>query len=149
MKNLVFDMDGTIANTYEVKGWLEMLRAENPKPYIEAKPMWDMEKLAEVLNKFRANGGLVIIVTWLSMDSTEEYKDSTRAAKLEWLKKWGFPYDHFHGVQYGTTKANCVRRYIDEGILFDDNAKIREGWHLGEAINPCEVNIIKFIEKIL
>ena len=32
-KVIVFDMDGTIADLYGVSGWLEMLRAENPKPY--------------------------------------------------------------------------------------------------------------------
>ena len=30
MKTLVFDMDGTIADLYGVKGWLKMLRAEDP-----------------------------------------------------------------------------------------------------------------------
>ena len=32
-KVIVFDMDGTIADLYGVNGWLEMLNAENPKPY--------------------------------------------------------------------------------------------------------------------
>ena len=39
-----------------------------------------------------------------------------------------FPYDHFHGVKYGATKADSVRKYLGEdesAILFDDNAKVQ------------------------
>ena len=148
-KTLVFDMDGTIANLYSVENWLEKLRSEDSTPYLEAKPMWDMEKLANVLNAYRANGGTVVIVTWLSMNSTQAYKDAVRKAKREWLEKYNFPFDFFHGVQYGTTKANCIRKYTQDAILFDDNTAVREGWHLGETVNPCDTDIIKFIEKLL
>ena len=41
-KVIVFDMDGTIADLYGVDGWLKDLRAENPRPYEVAKPLYDM-----------------------------------------------------------------------------------------------------------
>ena len=64
----------------------------------------------------------------------------------------GFPNDHFHGVAYGTTKADCVRQYLGENeqaILFDDSDKVRAGWHMGEAVNPTEVDIIEYLEKLV
>ena len=149
VKMLVFDMDGTIADLYGVNGWLDDLRAENPRPYIEAKPMWDMQKLAEVLTALDIE---IRVVTWLSKDSSEAYKDKVRKAKLEWLKAQGFPFDKFHGVQYGTTKADSVRRYLAEdetAILFDDNAKIRSGWHLGEAVDPTAVDIVEYVKQMV
>ena len=152
VKMICFDMDGTIADLYGVEGWLEMLRAENPTPYRQAKPMWDMVELAETLRTLQANGIEIRIITWLSMNSTENYKNETRQAKREWLDELGFPYDNFHGVQYGATKADSVRRYLAENegaILIDDNAKVREGWHLGETINPTECDIIEMLKNLL
>ena len=152
IKMVVFDMDGTIADLYAVPNWLQMLRAEDPTPYAVAEPMWEMEKLADVLNALKVNGIEIRVVTWLSKDSTEEYKNLVRQAKLEWLEEMGFPFDNFHGVQYGATKANSIRRYLAEdetAILFDDNEKVRKGWTLGETVDPTTTNIIEFLENLL
>ena len=146
---ICFDMDGTIADLFSVENWLPKLEASDPTPYAEAAPMWNMEELAEVLESLAAE---IRIVSWLSKDSTEAYKQEVREAKKDWLARMGFPYDHFHGVQYGTTKANCVRRYLSEGeeaILIDDNAKVREGWHLGRTVDPTAENIIDFLRSLL
>ena len=149
---IVFDMDGTVVDLYAVPNWLQMLRAENPTPYIIAKPMWDMDILADILNELRTNGIEIRVVTWLSKDSTKEYKNLVRKAKLEWLEEMGFPFDNFHCVQYGATKANSVRKYLKEeetAILIDDNAKVRKGWKLGETVDPTEIDIIEFLESLL
>ena len=90
-KMICFDMDGTIADLYGVKGWLNALHNEDATPYAVAKPMWDMEKLREVLLALANEGWEIRVITWLSKDSTEEYKDKVRAAKLEWLKRYNFP----------------------------------------------------------
>jgi hypothetical protein len=151
VKMICFDMDGTIANLYGVNNWLEKLRAFDPTPYAEAEPLWDMAELNEVLNSLRICGIEVRIITWLSKETTTEYDNLVREAKREWLEKCGFPFDNFHGVAYGTTKANCVRKYLDEGeaILIDDNAKVREGWHLGEAIDPTAIDIVEYLKGLL
>lgn len=151
-KMICFDMDGTIADLYAVKGWNEMLRAYDPTPYAVADPMWDMEALRMVLDRLMANGIEIRIITWLSMDSTEEYKDAVRNAKREWLEDMGFPYNHFHGVAYGATKADSIRKYLSEGEtawLIDDNAKVRNGWHMGEAIDPTTCDIIALLAELM
>ena len=148
LKMICFDMDGTIADLYGVSGWLDDLRAENPRPYAEAKPMWDMEALADALI---ALGVEIRIVTWLSKDSSEAYKDEVRRAKLEWLEVQGFPFDKFHGVRYGATKADSVRKYLAEdetAILIDDNAKVRSGWTLGETVDPTAVDLVEFFRGL-
>ena len=149
---IVFDMDGTIADLYAVENWGPRLRAEDASPYAEAVPMWDMEILNQLLEMLMAQGHEIIIVTWLSKDSTEEYKDAVREAKREWLAEQCFPYNRFHGVQYGATKADSIRKYMnpdEEAILIDDNAKVRNGWHLGRAIDPTDIDIIQFLESLL
>lgn len=148
-KSINWDMDGTIANLYAVPDWLPKLRSEDASPYLDAEPMWDMEKLAKVLSLLKSAGWEINIITWLSMNSSEEYKDAVRAAKLAWLDKWGFVYDHFHGVQYGATKADSVRKRTNYGILIDDNEKVRNGWSLGATIDPTKVDIIEALMSLL
>lgn len=152
VRMIVWDMDGTMADLYGVEGWLEMLRNENPLPYEIAKPLWDMKRLANILRDLQAIGVEQRIVTWLSMDSSEEYKTETRQAKKKWLEHFEFPFDHFHGVQYGATKADSVRKFLTDdetAILIDDNARVRKGWHLGETVDPTEINVIDFLETLL
>ena len=152
VRMIVWDMDGTMADLYGVDGWLEMLENENPLPYEIAKPMWDMERLVNVIRGLQDFGIEQRVVTWRSMDSSEEYKTETRRAKREWLDEFGFPYDHFHGVQFGATKADSVRKFLaddETAILIDDSARVRKGWHLGETVDPTEINVIDFLEALL
>ena len=152
INEICFDMDGTIADLYAVEDWLPKLRAYDPSPYADASPMWDMDALAEVLNALRANGVVITVITWLSKESTSEYDAMVREAKREWLDRYNFPYDHFHGVKYGATKANSIRRYLNEdasAILIDDNAKVRKGWHMGEAIDPTACDLIEVLKNLL
>ena len=148
-KYLAFDMDGTIADLYGVSGWLEDLRAYNPNPYRVAEPMWDMEELRMALNEIQQIGIKVVVITWMSKDSTKEYDMAVRQAKLEWLEKMGFPYDFFHCVKYGTTKADCTRKLGGTQILIDDSDKVRKGWTLGDTVNPTDTNIIEYLKGLL
>ena len=152
LKMICFDMDGTIADLYGVENWLDMLRNYNPTPYEVAKPMWNMAELADLLHKAQTAGIEVRIITWLSKDSNTEYDKAVRLAKRNWLAEQNFPFDHFHGVAYGATKADSIRGYLGENetaILFDDNAKVRQGWHMGEAIDPTTCNICDILRNIL
>jgi len=147
-KTLVFDMDGTIADLYGVNGWLADLRAENPRPYVEAKPLYNMDILNSLLKLLKAEGWGVVVTTWLAKDSSKEYDRLVREAKLAWLEKYNFPYDEIHLVKYGTTKANCTRKKGGLQILVDDNEKVRAGWNLGNTINANE-NILAELVKLL
>ena len=152
IKMICFDMDGTIADLYGVKGWLEMLRNEDTTPYEVAEPMWNVEVLNAILMALQAKGIQIRVISWLSKDSTEEYKTATREAKKDWLADNAFPYDHFHGIKYGATKADAIRKYLAEGetaILIDDNDKVRKGWHMGDTINPTITDIIEYLSGLL
>jgi FMN phosphatase YigB (HAD superfamily) len=151
-KMICFDMDGTLADLYNVPNWLEQLRAFDPTPYREAECMWDEEELAYILNTLIDNGVEIRIITWLSKESTPEYDEAVREAKREWLEALGIPYTHFHGVKYGATKADSIRRYLEEdetAWLFDDNAKVRQGWHMGEAFDPTAIDILDLLYALL
>ena len=152
LKMICFDMDGTIADLYGVENWLEKLRAYDASPYLTANPLCDMEQLVFLLEVARHRGIEVRIITWLSKETTKEYDELVRLTKKAWLKAYNIPYDHFHGVAYGATKADSVRKYLeseDTAILFDDNAKVRSGWHIGQAYDPAECDICEVLKNIL
>lgn len=122
-KELIFDMDGTIADLYHVEGWLEKLRAEDVSPYREAKPMYDMDTLSIILNIFQDMGYCIKIVSWGSKGATRTYNQAIKRAKLDWLNGYGFPYDEVHVVKYGMPKQNFIKGELS--ILIDDNDKVR------------------------
>lgn len=147
-KVLVFDMDGTIADLYGVQNWLEDLRAENPRPYIKAKPIYETDILNTLLQIFKDNGWKIVVTTWLARGSTKAYDRLVREAKLAWLDTYNFPYDEIHLVKYGTTKANCTRHLGGFQVLIDDNADVRKGWNLGDTIDANE-NILEQLVDLL
>lgn len=152
IKMIVWDMDGTIADLYGVENWLPMLENEIVLPYEIAKPMWDMERLARAIKALQALGIEQRIVSWLAKDSSEEYKTEVRRAKRNWLEENEFPFDHFHGVQFGATKADSVRKFLaddEEALLIDDSFAVRKGWTLGETVNPTEIDVVEFLENLL
>ena len=148
MKRIVFDMDGTLADFYGVDGWLEDLENHNPRPYEVAKPLVDMELLTDLLDLLKAQGWIICVTSWLANHSSKEFDKLTRMAKIEWLKKYNFPYDEIHLVKYGTTKADCTRNKKGYQVLVDDNEKVRKGWSLGHTINANE-DIISALAELL
>lgn len=133
-----FDMDGTIADLYSVKNWLPMLRSYDPTPYAEAKPMLRLATLAYMLNKLRAKGYAVGIISWLAKNSNEVYDASVTKAKQKWLAKHlpSVKFDEINIVPYGTPKQNFIKTATD--ILFDDEEKNRNEW-TGIAYNATEI----------
>ena len=148
-KMICFDMDGTIADLYGVPNWLERLRVEDVTPYLEAKPMWDMQALRKILLHLMDAGWEIRVITWLSMNSSEEYKRNVRIAKRQWLENHNFPAEKCHMVQYGATKADSVRAEAGKAVLIDDNTKVRNGWTLGQTIDPTTCSLITELEKLL
>ena len=130
-RRIYLDMDGTIANLYEVENWLADLTKSDPRPYIEAKPMVEKEVLADLINK----GYELAIVSWLAKNGNEVYNKEVRKAKKNWLKKH-YPeikFEEIHIVKYGTPKSKVAKH--KDGILIDDEKNNRKEWK-GTAINP-------------
>lgn len=130
-------MDGTIADLYGVENWLEDLRAEIPRPYKIAKANINLSLLARYLNKLKANGYKIGIISWTSMQSSKEYEEAVAIAKINWLishlsSVW---FDEVNIVPYGTEK-NLFNNGHD--LLFDDDARVRKNW-TGESYPPEQI----------
>ena len=125
------DMDGTIANLYGNKNWLEELRAYSVAPYRNAKPMVNELQLEELL---AAGYGLGIISWCAGYHNNKEYDKQVRQAKREWLKE-NYPnikFEHIHIVKFGTPKEKF---YNIGDMLIDDEELNRKNWK-GQAYHP-------------
>lgn len=143
MKNIYFDMDGTIANLYGVEGWLDDIRAERVRPYAEAKPMVNFSVLARVLNRLTRNGYSVNVISWTARGGSAEYNEAVAEAKRAWLAKHlpSVRFENVFIVPYGTPKQN-----FGFGVLFDDEKPNRDKWN-GKAYD--EKNIIAVLKEIV
>lgn len=140
MKNIYFDMDGTIADLYGVDNWLEDLLHEDVRPYVEAEPLVNLRVLARLLNKLTKSGYTVNIISWTSRNGSAAYNEAVEKAKREWLAR------HLRSVRftkifilpYGTPKE-----LYGKGILFDDEEHNREAWGTGAYTEKEIFQILK------
>lgn len=132
-----FDMDGTIADLYGVENWLEMLIAHDETPYAIAKPIVNLSALARLMNKVQRKGFEICIVSALAKDSTTEYDERVRNAKIKWLANHlkSVHFDEIRFVPYWYTK-NDVNTGAD--VLFDDEERHLEKW-TGTAVHASKM----------
>lgn len=126
MQAIYFDMDGTIADLYNVPDWLPKLQNSDVSPYVDAAPMVDMPALNALLEKFAALGFIIGVISWTAKDGTKEYNKAVRAAKRAWLNTHFPCVSELHIVKYGTPKHTTAK--IKGSILVDDNADVRKAW---------------------
>lgn len=126
IKEIWFDMDGTIADLYGVEGWLDDIKNERADAYKNARPLVNLQVLARLLNRLLRQGYEVGIVSWTARDSSEEYAEIVEEAKRQWLSKHlaSVHFSHIDIIAYGTPKQ--IGR---NGILFDDEEKNRTSWN--------------------
>jgi hypothetical protein len=142
IRQINFDMDGTIANLYGENNWLDDIIHERVNPYVNAKPLINMNSLARVLNRLIRNGYEVNIISWTAKNGTNEYNERIAAAKREWIAKHlnSVHFNNVYVIPYGTPKEN-----YGFDILFDDEENNRNNWN-GTAYD--EKNIIEILKQL-
>lgn len=136
-KAIYLDCDGTWIDLYGVDNWLNDLINENVRPYQEAKPLVNLSLLARTLNSLQKKGYSINIISWTSKNSSEEYHNAVKEAKIKWLKKHipSVKWNNIYIIKYGTPKSTC-----GNGILFDDEQRNRDEWN---GYSFSEKNLIK------
>ncbi len=142
IREINFDMDGTIADLYGCSGWLEDIIAEDTRPYEQAKPLVNMSVLARLLNKKIASGYKVNVISWTAKNGSEDYNARVEEAKKQWLAK------HLKSVRFSAVKVlpyGTPKQEHGCGVLFDDEEQNRIAW-FGIAFD--EKNIIEELKRI-
>ena len=64
LPTIALDLDGTLANMYGVKGWLEALQAHDASPYFDAGELADTDIINALIELYKDAGGHVCVVSW-------------------------------------------------------------------------------------
>ena len=139
-KAIFFDMDGTIADLYGVSNWLEDLLHEDVRPYVEARPLVNLQALARVLNRLIRAGYEVNIISWTSRGGSNAYNEAVKKAKIAWLNQHlaSVKFSEIIIIPYGTPKE-----LFADGILFDDEEHNRTAWGEGAYTEKEIFEILK------
>ena len=142
MKEINFDMDGTLADFYGVENWLEDLENYNTRPYEQARPLFNFSVLAKQIHRLQKLGYKVNIISWLSKTGTEDFNARIIQAKKKWLSKHlpSVQFNKITIVEYGTPKS-----LFGNGILFDDELNNRREWR---GISLSENRILEILKTL-
>jgi len=138
-KIINFDMDGTLADFYNVENWLNKILNEDASPYGEAKPKVNTNLIDSLLETLQEQGYEINIISWGCKGGSKEFLKTVEKVKKEWLNTYfKTKFDNIFIVDYGTPKES-----IKKGILFDDEYKNRCAWN-GVAFNEECIECVLF-----
>lgn len=142
------DLDGTIADLYGVNNWLEELIAQRVHPYKVARNIYGVD-IITLLAELKTKGYNIGVISWGAKNSTDEYLERVRKAKIEWLYQNLFDVvlDKIIVTHYGVNKSDTCKKY-GCGILVDDEQQNRDNWELGNTIDATE-NILTALASLL
>ena len=132
MKKIYLDMDGTIANLYEQKNWLERLQKEDTTIFLECQPLISEN---ELLRLFPPKYYEIIILSMTPYNCSKEYHNQVIEQKNQWLD-----------IHFPLLKKRIYKKYGNNknlknsvnAILIDDNETIRNTFK-GIAFNPIDL----------
>lgn len=151
MKKIYFDMDGTVADLYGEKNWLDNLRNEREGSFINLRPLVDMNELAMVCHQLMNLGYSFGVITWLPMGASYEFERVCEEEKRAWVEEFMPWVSEFYAQSYGVPKQYAPSKRAAEMILIDDNAEVRAMWNTEVQRSSIDAtqDIIKELKKLL
>lgn len=151
MKKIYFDMDGTVADLYGEKNWLNNLRNEREGSFINLRPLVDMNELAMVCHQLMNLGYSFGVITWLPMGASYEFERVCEEEKRAWVEEFMPWVSEFYAKSYGVPKQYAPSKRAAEMILVDDNAEVRAMWNTEVQRSSIDAtqDIIKELRKLL
>ncbi len=140
---IYFDMDGTLAGLFYVKDFSKKLADGDMTPYLEARPLYNLDNMNKVISLLKANGYEIGIISYVDKKHPKE----SRQAKKQWLAKY-FPYaTEIHLVQEYKTKFDFAK--CKNGILIDDAKKNLNAWKGQATINAYRANLVNELYQLI
>lgn len=129
-KKIVYlDMDGTIADLYNQKNWLEKLINEDKKIFLNAKPLVSEKELKTF---FPTDKYELRICSMTPKNASKSYCENVIEQKNAWLDKYFPTITKRYYLPYGNNKNY---KNSKNAILVDDNETIRNNYK-GLALAP-------------
>lgn len=132
MIKIFFDMDGTIANLYQKRGWLESIMDEQEGLFQNLEPMFtraDWVSFEASLSRIFNGQYELGIITWTPMNVTSEYCQIVEQEKRNWvLENLPKCFTEFHALPFGVPKQYADTKRAETMILVDDNMEVLSIW---------------------
>lgn len=129
-KKIVYlDMDGTIADLYGQKNWLDMLQNEKEGAFINCKPLTNMN---EIEKQFPKDQYELRVLSMTPKNASKTYCEQVIKEKNAWLDKYFPTIKKRIYLPYGNNKN---LKNSKNAILVDDNETIRNNYK-GLALAP-------------
>ena len=151
MKNVYFDMDGTVYDLYNLPDWLVKLRNEI-SPFLDTESLVDIKTMAHLINVLKIQGNTFGIITWLPRDASERFEETCADDKAAILERdFGTDtFDTFEAIKFGTPKHTTVGRPLTrEDVLIDDNWEVLSEWTEAGGTGVHASKLITYLYSIL
>lgn len=124
------DMDGTLADFYNVPNWKAKLDARKTTPYHDAKPLFFKKEFVELIQAFREYNINIGVITWGSKNADDTFNKRVSTVKKNWLKRNGLEMimDNYIFLPYGKDKSLHADLSLNN-ILIDDDDNVRAKWN--------------------
>lgn len=150
-KKIFFDMDGTIADLYGEKNWLDRLLNEERGLFENLQVMHNKQELEKTFNELEKKGYELEIITWTPKNVTDRYINTVTREKINWVQK-NFPMiKNIYCLAYGTPKQKAPITKAKEMILVDDNEEVLEKWKtkIQRQIIKADTNLLEKLQALI
>lgn len=123
---IYLDMDGTIADTYSIDGWLDRILAHDASVFLDAKPA-DKSKVMELLEVLDDDVTILTMLPECALKgkAREDYFKEVKDSKKTWLKMHFPEFTKIKFIDYQKSKS----KYWQEGdVLIDDSSSQIKDW---------------------
>ena len=139
-KYIYLDMDGTIADLYNIDHWLDRIRCEEEGIFLKATPIITEDKLMRWIKDYKDR---VWVVTMAPPLCSLDYKIQVFKEKDMWLNKH-FPHimnRMFCNYQSNKNIFGKLGHKSEEVLLIDDDQELRDTF-LGSSITPFWMKMV-------
>lgn len=129
-KKIYFDLDGTLADLYNRKNWLDDIENERSGVFKDLPTIVNFDdSFFLLIDELLRDGWGMGVITWTPMQASPEYEEVCRQEKLEWIRE-NLPFvTEINIVPYGVPKQKAIQKRAKKMVLIDDNADVVKMWN--------------------
>ncbi len=151
-RKVIFDLDGTVYDLYNVEDWLGKIQREEAGVFTEGDILFELDEFYSTIEEMLMNGIEFGVITWLPAGASKEYEEVCRKEKLEFINKYLPFVSEVSICSYGIPKQNLIKKRAAAMYLLDDNKDVCEMFNQAKncvGINVEEGNLVQVLRNLM